>query len=52
MLFRHKKNSFNNTLYTSTFTLTIDPTVRYKQLDDFGAAFTSSTCYHLMKNGG
>lgn len=49
MLFHQQKLSFNNTLNTSTFTLTIDPTVRYQQLDGFGAAFTGSTCYNLMK---
>ncbi len=29
--------------------ITIDPAVRYQEMDGFGAAVTGSTCYNLMK---
>ena len=33
----------------SPYTIKIDPSVTYQQIDGFGAAFTGSTCYNLMK---
>ncbi len=33
---------------TSSTTITLDPTVRYQEIDGFGAAVTGSSCYNLM----
>ena len=30
-------------------TIQIDPSVRYQEMDGFGAAITGSTCYNLMQ---
>lgn len=33
----------------SSSVITVNPTVRYQEMDGFGAAVTGSTCYNLMK---
>ena len=49
MLFQHIPVSFNTkpNMDIAT-TITLNPSVRYQQIDGFGAAITGSTCYNLL----
>ena len=49
MLFEKVPIYFNTKDNMSPYTITLDATVKYQQIDGFGAAFTGSTCYNLMK---
>ena len=40
---------FSETSNMSPTTITVDPSVKYQEMDGFGAAITGSTCYNLMK---
>lgn len=40
---------FNTKDNMSPYTIKLDPTVTHQQIDGFGAAFTGSACYNLMK---
>lgn len=50
-----RQQSFNHTTQklskvpASESVITINPTVRYQEMDGFGAAVTGSTCYNLMQ---
>ncbi|MCU7693388.1 glycoside hydrolase family 30 beta sandwich domain-containing protein [Haoranjiania flava] len=49
MLFKKINLEFNKKDNLSPYTVTLDPTQQYQQIDGFGAAFTGSTCYNLLK---
>ncbi|MDD2243157.1 MAG: glycoside hydrolase family 30 beta sandwich domain-containing protein [Dysgonamonadaceae bacterium] len=49
MLFQKVPLKFSTKDNMSPYTIKIDPSVTYQQIDGFGAAFTGSTCYNLMK---
>ena len=49
MLFEKKSIKFSKEDNTSPFTIKLDPSVTFQQIDGFGAAFTGSTCYNLMQ---
>lgn len=49
MLFKSVPIPFSNKDNMSPYTVTLDPEHKFQQIDGFGAAFTGSTCYNLMK---
>jgi len=49
MLFQHMAVNFNTKDNMSPYTVTLTPTATYQEMDGFGAAFTGSTCYNLLK---
>jgi len=49
MLFQHIAVSFNAKDNMSPYTITLSPDVAHQEIDGFGAAFTGSTCYNLLK---
>lgn len=49
MLFEKVSVYFNTKDNMSPYTIKLDTSVKYQQMDGFGAAFTGSTCYNLMK---
>jgi glucosylceramidase len=50
MLFQHVQAAFNTkpNMEIAT-TITLNPAVKYQQIDGFGAAITGSTCYNLLR---
>ncbi|NDV70253.1 glycoside hydrolase family 30 beta sandwich domain-containing protein [Dysgonomonas sp. 25] len=49
MLFQHVPVSFNKKDNMSPYTVTLSPNTVYQEMEGFGAAFTGSTCYNLLK---
>ncbi len=50
MLFEHIPVKFNTKPNMSiATTITLNPSVRFQQIDGFGAAITGSTCYNLLR---
>ena len=49
MLFEKVPLTFSEEDNMSPFTIKLDSTVTFQQIDGFGAAFTGSTCYNLMQ---
>ncbi|WP_016778682.1 glycoside hydrolase family 30 protein [Anaerophaga thermohalophila] len=47
--FAQRAVDFSKTSNMSPTTITIDPAVRYQEMDGFGAALTGSSCYNLMQ---
>ena len=48
-LFEKVPLKFNDTEEVSSYTINLDSTVAFQQIDGFGAAFTGSTCYNLLQ---
>lgn len=49
MLFSKVPLQFSTKDNMSPYTIKLDPSITYQEIDGFGAAFTGSTCYNLMK---
>lgn len=49
MLFRADSVAFNTKDNMSPYTISLDQSQQYQQIDGFGAAFTGSTCYNLLQ---
>ena len=49
MLFEKVPVVFSEKDNMSPYTIKLDPSVTFQQIDGFGAAFTGSTCYNLMQ---
>lgn len=49
MLWTKVALNFNSSSPGSTHTITLDKSVKYQEMDGFGAAITGSTCYNLLK---
>ncbi|MFV0328184.1 MAG: glycoside hydrolase family 30 protein [Bacteroides xylanisolvens] len=47
--FAKKYVDFNVSANMSPTTITINPTMKYQEMDGFGAAITGSTCFNLIK---
>jgi len=41
--------NFSNKPLQDAATITLDPSIRYQEMDGFGAAITGSSCYNLLK---
>ncbi len=49
MLFEKVPLLFNTRDNMSPYTIKLEPATKFQEIDGFGAAFTGSTCYNLMK---
>jgi len=49
MLFKRKLISFDSKPTTSSGTILLNPTIKYQEMDGFGAALTGSSCYNLLQ---
>jgi glucosylceramidase len=49
MLFQQVLLSFDNKSPEAENTITLNPEIKYQEMDGFGAAITGSTCYNLLK---
>lgn len=49
MLLKQVPVNFNTKPNMSPNTITLNPDVKYQEMDGFGAAITGSTCYNLLK---
>jgi glucosylceramidase len=49
MLFHQVLLSFDNMTLETATTITLNPEIKYQQMDGFGAAITGSSCFNLLK---